>query len=72
MAAAYVGLSETVFRQEVAKDARLQPTWITRGRQIWLKDQLDTWLDAKAGLTPQSKPAEGETGWGKTWDDEES
>ncbi|HWX50528.1 MAG TPA: hypothetical protein VNZ61_20980 [Roseomonas sp.] len=48
LAAAYVGLSVTTFRAAV-QAARVEPVWLTRGRKVWLREDLDRWLDAKAG-----------------------
>lgn len=56
-AAAYVGLSVTSFRQKVVPD--LPPIRLTEKRVAWLREDLDAWLDRKAGRTPAS----GENEW---------
>lgn len=48
LAARYVGLSETTFRNSVARTVR--PVYLTPRRPVWLKDQLDTWIDERAGI----------------------
>lgn len=48
-AAEYVGLSATTWRGEWKAGRAPQPVHITVGRQVWLRDDLDRWLDAKAG-----------------------
>lgn len=45
LAALYVSLSLSQFRLEVKEKRAPQPGRITRGRQIWLKDDLDEYLD---------------------------
>ena len=47
MAAGYVGLSETMLRQQDIKR-----TWLTDGRMVYLREHLDAWLDAKDGRAP--------------------
>lgn len=51
LAAAYVGLSQSTFRTEWRAGRAPKPVQLTAGRQIWLLDLLDRWLDAKAGQT---------------------
>ncbi|MFT8541402.1 helix-turn-helix transcriptional regulator [Acetobacter sp.] len=51
-AAQYVGLSETAFRSTVAPSVR--PVYLTPRRPVWLKDQLDKWIDARAGIINQT------------------
>lgn len=46
VAAAYVGLSLSTFYREVDAHRLPQPAAITDGRQIWLKDDLDLFLEA--------------------------
>jgi hypothetical protein len=55
MAAAYVGLSATQFRI-VARDYPIEQTWLTKGRKVYLLENLDRYLDAKAGLPSISGP----------------
>ena len=57
LAAAYVGLSESQWRIEVNDGRAPQPQRITPGRKIWLKDDLDTYLDRLFGK-PHSQPQE--------------
>lgn len=49
-AAHYVGLSVGSFRAHVMPD--VPPVKITPGRQIWLREHLDAWLNARAGIMP--------------------
>lgn len=49
LAALYVGLSTTTFRKEVAAGRAPQPIHLTEGRLVWLRDQLDSWLDRMGG-----------------------
>lgn len=58
IAAAYVGLSLTTFLREVAAGKAPRPTWITKGRKIWLKEKLDAWLDEKDGRPSTSVDGE--------------
>ena len=53
-AAEYVGLSDSAFRAEVKAGRAPRPVQITRGRVIWLKDDLDGWLDRLSGRVPNS------------------
>lgn len=48
LAARYVGLSETTFRNSVGRTVR--PVYLTPRRPVWLKDQLDKWIDERAGI----------------------
>jgi predicted DNA-binding transcriptional regulator AlpA len=50
-AAAYVGLSISSFRTEVARGRAPKPINLTLKRLVWLKDDLDGWLDRLAGRT---------------------
>ena len=45
VAAAYIGLSESAFRGGVKSGKLPQPKRLTRRRDIWLKDDLDNFLD---------------------------
>ena len=49
LAAAYVGLSFSTFRREWREGRAPGPVRLTAGRQVWLRDDLDRWLDRKAG-----------------------
>lgn len=58
VAAAYVGLSRSTFLREVQAGAAPEPCNITNGRRIWLRDQLDDWLDELFGVERPSGTAE--------------
>ena len=45
LAAAYLGMSEASFRRHVA----IPPVQTAPGIVAWLREDLDAWLDAKAG-----------------------
>lgn len=45
LAAAYVGLSESSFQRHCA----VAPVQITPGVKVWLREDLDRWLDGLAG-----------------------
>lgn len=47
LAAAYVGLSPSTFRAQIAP--LIPPVRLTKGRQVWLREDLDAWLDRQAG-----------------------
>ena len=49
IAAAYIGLSISTFLSLVAGGRAPWPTWITPGRKIWLREDLDLWLDRMRG-----------------------
>ncbi len=53
LAAGYVGLSASTIRAERARGAFPAPVLLTPGRQVYLREDLDAYLDRKAGrLTP--------------------
>jgi predicted DNA-binding transcriptional regulator AlpA len=52
LAAAYLDVSETTFHRVIAPDLAAVP--LTPGRVAWLREDLDRWLDAKAGRVPAS------------------
>ncbi len=54
-AAAYVGLSSTTFRI-IARDDGIPVVRITQKRIIYLREDLDAWLDRKAGARPTILP----------------
>lgn len=56
-AAAYLGLSTTTFRQVVVP--AVPAIRVTPGRIVWLREDLDAWLDARAGRRPVDAPAAG-------------
>lgn len=45
VAAAYLGMSEASFRRHVA----IEPVQLAPGITAWLREDLDLWLDARAG-----------------------
>ncbi len=45
LAAAYVGVSASTFRAYVIPD--VQEVWVTPGRKVWLREDLDRWLDGR-------------------------
>lgn len=51
-AARYVGISETAFRTVVAKSVR--PVYMSPKRPVWLRDQLDEWINQRAGIETSS------------------
>lgn len=46
-AAYYVGVSPSTFRAQVKPE--VPPVPLTQGRQVWLREDLDAYLDRKAG-----------------------
>lgn len=54
-AAYYVGLSVSTFRREVGAGHIPAAVRLTEARKIWLRDDLDRYLDAKAGRVPASE-----------------
>lgn len=52
LAAAYLDIAELTFHKRVATEVR--SVRITPGRVVWLREDLDRWLDAKAGCVPAS------------------
>lgn len=56
LAAAYVSLSVSQFRTEVKAGRAPGPGRITQGRKIWLKDDLDTYLDRIFGKGNPAQP----------------
>lgn len=51
MAAAYLGMSEASFRRHVA----IKPVQLAPGITAWLREDLDGWLDARAGRVAGSQ-----------------
>lgn len=49
LAAAYLGISPSLFRREWEAGRMPSPIRLTIGRQVWHRGVLDAWLDAKAG-----------------------
>ncbi len=68
VAASYVGLSPSGFLRAVSVGMLPQPKWITRGRKIWLKDDLDDFLDR---LFKRSSNVE-EEAWMRSLDEDRS
>jgi predicted DNA-binding transcriptional regulator AlpA len=56
LAAAYLGISASLFRREWEARRMPQPIRLTRGRQVWHRQQLTAWLDAKAGVANSPQP----------------
>jgi prophage regulatory protein len=54
LAAEYVGLAPSTFRREVTERRAPQPIRLTPGRLVWLKEDLDAWLDRVAGRSTAS------------------
>ncbi len=50
LAAAYLDISESTFHRAVAP--QLQSVQLTPGRVAWLREDLDRWVDARAGRVP--------------------
>lgn len=48
-AAQYVGISISSFRAIVAQDVR--PIYMSPRRPVWLREDLDAWINNKAGRT---------------------
>lgn len=58
-AAAYVSLAPSTFRALVAP--QIPPIWVTDGRVAWLREDLDRWLDSRAGrMTVDPAPGPGQ------------
>ena len=53
LAAAYVGLSASTFRSVVAP--KVPPVRLTERRLAWLREDLDAWLDRRAGRVAPSQ-----------------
>lgn len=49
IAAAYCGISETWLQAALGRQEFPAPVRLSAARVIWLKDDLDRWLDEKAG-----------------------
>ncbi|MFT8463176.1 helix-turn-helix transcriptional regulator [Acetobacter persici] len=47
VAAQYIGISVSSFRNVVAKD--VAPVYMTVRRPVWLREDLDRWVNNKAG-----------------------
>jgi hypothetical protein len=52
VAARYLSVSVSTFRRAVGVD--VPPVHITPGRIVWLREDLDRWLDARAGRVAAS------------------
>jgi predicted DNA-binding transcriptional regulator AlpA len=55
LAAAYVGLSPASFRRDVVPE--VPPIKLTTRCVGWLREDLDAWLDRRAGRVQASAPA---------------
>ena len=49
IAASYIGLSRSTFRRQVKLGTIPAPTPLTPGRQVWLREELDAYLNRAAG-----------------------
>ena len=58
LAAAYLGLSATTFRDRVERREFPQPIQIGR-RKLWDRRALDRLIDARSGFVAASRPGEG-------------
>lgn len=61
LAAAYCGLSRSVLHDLVARELAPRPVYLTPGSPVWLKEDLDAWLDRRANRAPASPS-------GNSWD----
>jgi predicted DNA-binding transcriptional regulator AlpA len=71
LAADYVGLSFSTFRREWSEGRAPGPVHLTPGRQVWLREDLDRWLDRKAGRLNDpgaSRPQHGKDALAMEWD----
>lgn len=71
LAADYVGLSFSTFRREWSEGRAPTPVHLTPGRQVWLREDLDQWLDRKAGRLNDprtSRPQHGKDALAMEWD----
>jgi predicted DNA-binding transcriptional regulator AlpA len=55
LAASYVGLGVSTFRREWSADRAPRPVQLTPGRQVWLREDLDAYLDRLAGWTASNR-----------------
>jgi predicted DNA-binding transcriptional regulator AlpA len=55
-AAAYVGMSASLFRTAVASE--VSPVRLSKTRVAWLREDLDAWLDRRAGRVAGSTEPE--------------
>ena len=60
VAATYVGISPSLLVAEVRAARFPAAVRLTAGRVVWLKEDIDAWLDAKAGRAEASprRPAD--------------
>jgi predicted DNA-binding transcriptional regulator AlpA len=63
MAAAYVGLSVSTIRAERAAGRFPDPVPLTAGRHVYLREDLDSYLDTKAGRTAPSMNGQETNPW---------
>jgi predicted DNA-binding transcriptional regulator AlpA len=64
LAASYVGLSVGSIANERKAGRFPEPVSLTRGRIVWLREDLDAWLDRKAG---KAAPEDAVAGDGSEW-----
>ena len=55
-AARYLGITETMFRSTV--QPKIKPVYMSPRRPVWLRDQLDAFINEKAGLSAASQSDE--------------
>lgn len=59
LAASYVSLGQSTWLREVKQGRAPAPVQITPGRRVWLREDLDAWLDrrsARDAASPESNP----------------
>ena len=56
MAAAFLGISASLFRREWEAGRMPRPVQVTPGRQVWHRPTLQAWLDQKAEFTNHPLP----------------
>lgn len=68
LAAAYCGVSESWLRLELNCGRFPPPVRLSPGRIIWLREDLDRWLDEKAGRPNARAPIASAAGAPSDWD----
>jgi predicted DNA-binding transcriptional regulator AlpA len=56
LAAAYVGLSVSTVYRLVGESDFAKKRWLTAGRAVFFREDLDAWLDRKAGRIERYTP----------------
>jgi predicted DNA-binding transcriptional regulator AlpA len=70
LAASYLGISPSLLRAELVAGRFPAPVRISPGRVVWLKEDLDRWLDAKAGRPNARAEAASDADAPSDWDRE--